>query len=74
VGLRGASRLAASLAERRGDALLFKDLATLRTDAEVGTVDAWRWKGPAREFAALCTRLRSETLARRADDVAARIA
>jgi 5'-3' exonuclease len=74
VGLRGAARLAASLAERRGDALLFKDLATLRTDADVGTVDAWRWQGPAREFAALCTRLRSDTLARRADGVAARVA
>jgi 5'-3' exonuclease len=72
--LRGSARLAASLAGSRAAALLFKDLATLRSDADVGTVDAWRWQGPGREFGALCTRLRSETLARRADELAARIA
>jgi hypothetical protein len=27
--------------------MLFKTLATLRTDVEVGTVDAWRWTGLA---------------------------
>lgn len=72
VSLRGAARLAASLAERRGDAMLFKDLATLRTTAEVGAVDDWRWRGPTAEFAALCRRLRSDVLARRADEIARR--
>jgi 5'-3' exonuclease len=75
LSLRGAARLAASLAQMRDTAMLFKDLATLRTTAAVGAgVDEWRWQGPRREFAALCTRLRSDTLARRADEVAARIA
>jgi 5'-3' exonuclease len=72
VSLRGAARLAASLAERRADAMLFKDLATLRTTAEVGAVDDWRWRGPTAEFAALCRRLRSDVLARRADEIARR--
>jgi 5'-3' exonuclease len=73
VRLRGAERLAASLAGNREAALLFKDLATLRTTADVGTVDAWRWRGPTPAFAALCERLRSDALARRADNVAARL-
>jgi 5'-3' exonuclease len=73
VSLRGSARLAASLAGNRANAMLFKDLATLRTNADVGaSVDAWRWSGPSREFAALCVRLRSDMLARRADEVAAR--
>src|SRR5262249_31703092 len=33
--IRGASRLAAALAERRADALLYKRLATLRTDTPI---------------------------------------
>lgn len=74
VSLRGAARLAASLAARRADAMLFKDLATLRTTADVGTVESWRWRGPTAEFEALCKRLRSDMLARRAAEIAARIA
>jgi len=73
VSLRGADRLAASLAANRQAALLFKDLATLRTTADVGTVDDWRWHGPTDAFADLCLQLRSETMARRADNVAQRL-
>jgi 5'-3' exonuclease len=73
VALRGADRLAASLAVNRKAALLFKDLATLRTTASVGTVDDWRWRGPTAAFAEVCTRLRSELVARRAENVAARL-
>jgi len=68
--LRGAARLAENLARQRSDAMLFKDLATLRTTAAVGDVDAWRWCGPRDSFPALCKRLRSESLARRADEIA----
>lgn len=46
-GVRGAKRLAASLADGYDDALLFKRLATLVTDIDVGTVEQWRWVGPA---------------------------
>jgi 5'-3' exonuclease len=45
--VRGAARLAATLRDRWPDALLFRDLATLRTDVELGTPgpDALRWEG-----------------------------
>ena len=73
VSLRGAARLATSLAANRQNAMLFKDLATLRSTADVGaSIDGWRWHGPTAEFPALCKRLRSENLARRADEIAER--
>jgi 5'-3' exonuclease len=56
VPVRGAAKLAATLVEQRADADLFKVLATLRTDAEVGTVDEWRWTGPTDDFPAWCER------------------
>jgi 5'-3' exonuclease len=72
LSLRGAARLAENLVRQRADAMLFKDLATLRTTADVGDVDSWRWRGPKDSFPALCKQLRSEALARRADGIAAR--
>ena len=45
VDVRGATRLAATLAEHRDDARLFLELATLRVDAAVGIVDDWCWTG-----------------------------
>ena len=57
VAVRGAARLAATFDAGYEDALLFRDLATLRDDAPVGTVDDWRWTGPAADFAAWCERL-----------------
>ncbi len=51
VAVRGAARLAATLAEQRDLAILFRTLATLRTDVPVfATVDDLRWHGPAPEF------------------------
>lgn len=66
VDVRGAARLAATLAEQRARAELFRTLATLRTDAAVGTVDDWRWRGPTPAFDAWCARLGAPGLARRA--------
>jgi len=44
--------------DRRHMALLFKDLATLRTDAPLFRhVDELRWRGPAKAFAACAERL-----------------
>jgi len=45
--VRGADRLAATLRDRWPDALLFRDLATLRTDVPLETPgpDALRWEG-----------------------------
>ncbi len=56
VTVRGAAKLAATLADQRADADLFKVLATLRTDAEVGAVDDWLWTGPTDDFPAWCER------------------
>ena len=50
VPVRGAARLAAALQEHRELAILFRTLATLRTDVPVGTVDDLRWRGLAPEF------------------------
>src|SRR4051794_31094825 len=49
-GVRGADRLAATLAAARDVAARFKVLATLRLDAPVGTVDDWEWQGPRPEL------------------------
>ena len=73
VHVSGAKRLAAVLADRMEEALLFRDLATLRTDADVGTVDAMRWQGPTAELAAMCERLNADALLRRYQAVAARL-
>jgi 5'-3' exonuclease len=70
VEVRGATRLAATLAEARADAALFKVLATLRTDADVGTVDTWEWRGPTKAFAAWAGRLGQPSLAKKADALA----
>jgi 5'-3' exonuclease len=50
---RGAERLAETLRARREDALLFRTLATLRTDQPVVTVDQLEYHGPGPEFGAL---------------------
>jgi 5'-3' exonuclease len=73
VHVSGAKRLAAVLAERMDEALLFRDLATLRTDADVGTVDAMRWRGPTPELADICDRLGADALLRRYEKVAERV-
>ncbi|MCW8138894.1 MAG: flap endonuclease [Planctomycetota bacterium] len=59
VKVRGAERLAASLRERRDDALLWKRLATLRVDVPLAEdLDGLRWQGaPRAEFAAFCRRM-----------------
>jgi len=64
--IRGATALAASLRDHWADALLFRDLATLRTSAEVFTeVDELRWCGPTSGFAPLCEQLGAPDLAER---------
>jgi 5'-3' exonuclease len=55
------------LGERRELALLFKRLATLRTDAPLFTdVESLRWRGPGQQFAALTQRLEDAKLLTRA--------
>lgn len=74
VKVRGATKLAATLREGREDAALFKDLATLRTNAPVGKdPEGWRWNGPKSSFAKVAAQLRAENLAARAERLAARL-
>jgi 5'-3' exonuclease len=73
VKVRGADALAASLREHRDDALLFRRLATLRTDVPLAeSLDDLRWRGA--NFAALDGRTAAivdEPLRRRAQALAA---
>ena len=66
VPVRGAAKLAATLGEGNREAMLFRDLATLRADAPVGTVDDWRWRGPRPELEQLTERLGAPELLARA--------
>ena len=51
------------LGERRAQALLFKNLATLRTDAALfGDVDDLRWRGPTEDFEQTAAKLGDERL------------
>jgi 5'-3' exonuclease len=52
IQVRGARNLAASLAAARDDALLYRRLATLRTDAPIGidNIDGLAWPGADREL------------------------
>ncbi len=70
VEVRGAVKLATNLAAQREDADLFKVLATLRDDAEVGVVDDWEWIGPDATFDDWCSRLGADGIARRAHQLA----
>ncbi len=58
VNVASASTLAATLTRERDNALLFRTLATLRTDiALFDDVEQLRWSGPKPEFEALAARL-----------------
>jgi len=59
VAVRGVARLAASLEENRPLAMLFRTLATLRTDVPVfSSVEELRWPGPSPEFERVVQQLR----------------
>jgi 5'-3' exonuclease len=61
------------LGEHRASALLFKDLATLRTDAPLfANVDELQWRGPAPDFASICKRFDASSVCDRAANAAAR--
>jgi 5'-3' exonuclease len=72
VPVRGAARLAATLAEQRERALLFRRLAILRLDAPIAAdVDALRWTGPRADFREWAARLGAPALHERAARLAA---
>ena len=63
--LRGAAKLAASLAENRDLAALFLTIATVVTSVPVGRVDDWKWGGPTADFPEFCRDLGVPRLAER---------
>lgn len=57
----------AVLGERRDLALIFKTLATLKTDAKIfARVDELEWRGPTAEFQSVCERLDAPRVLERA--------
>jgi len=73
VSVRGAAGLSAALEANREAALLFKTLATLRTDAALfDSVDELRWRGPRAEFREVASALGATELWDRARRLAAR--
>jgi 5'-3' exonuclease len=65
--IRGAQRLSAVLLDQWNDALLYRTLATLRSDAPLPhSVDDLEWKGPRPEFERYCDRLQAPELFTRA--------
>jgi len=66
--IRKARQLSESLLNSWKDALLFRTLATLRTDVPVfDTVEDLRWKGRRPNFQEHCHRMKSPDLVRRAE-------
>jgi 5'-3' exonuclease len=72
IELRGKAKLASALASTRAAAELFLDLATLRTTADVGSVDDWEWRGPEPQLEEWAERFGSANLYRRATKLSER--
>jgi 5'-3' exonuclease len=73
AGVRSAAKLNATLREQFELALLFRRIATVETDADVGVVDQWRWTGPSEDVTNLAAELGSPRLAERAEQLADRL-
>jgi 5'-3' exonuclease len=69
VSVAGASTLAATLARDKELVMLFRTLATLRTDIQLfEDVDQLRWNGPTSAYDAIGARLDAATTAKRGPD------
>jgi 5'-3' exonuclease len=65
--VRGAAKLAATLAGEREHAELFRVLATLRVDRSLlDRASSLQWRGPTKEFEDVCRYFRDPSLAERA--------
>ena len=71
-GLRGAEKLAVTLRDQFELAMLFRRIATVDVDVEVGAVDDWAWHGPTPAFEETATRMGVPGLWERARNIAAR--
>ena len=68
LDIRNASRLATTLADQRAAAYLYRTLATLKRDSNIGTasLDELEWRGvPRARFVALCEELGFDTVRER---------
>jgi 5'-3' exonuclease len=73
LSVRGGPILAATLVERRKEAMLYKRLATLKTNVRVGaTPSALEWKGPRKSFKKIAAELGDEGIWTRAEEVGAK--
>ncbi len=71
VTVRGGAKLAATLQDQLADALLFRRIATVETDVDLGTdVDDLRWRGPTGDLDDVAADLGAPGLARRAHRLA----
>jgi 5'-3' exonuclease len=72
-GLRGVQKLAATLIDNIADAMLFRTIATVRTDAVTlaGGIDDIEWRGPRSDFAEVAKSIDAPRLAERAKALAA---
>jgi 5'-3' exonuclease len=73
-GVRGTVQLAATLRSQIDLALLFRRIATVELDVEVGGVDDWHWTGPTPRFGDIAQRIGAPDLAGRAERAAVRAA
>lgn len=71
-GLRGAAKLSATLQAQFEDAVLFRKIATVDVELDVGAVDDWEWHGPTPELAEIGERIGAPGLIDHANDVASR--
>jgi 5'-3' exonuclease len=72
VTVRGAARLAETLARERDTAMLFRRIATLVRDVPgFGTVDDWEWRGPTDDLEKVCVALGRPLTAERVRRIAA---
>ena len=70
VSVRGAARLASTLANRRELAVLFRRIATVDRDAPISdTIDELEWTGPRESFKEMVERLDSPGLLRQAEEL-----
>jgi 5'-3' exonuclease len=71
VVVRGAAKLADTLASNRALAMLFKKIATVVDDVDddvrIGSVDDWKWRGPNSALATFAAEVGNKQLVERAE-------
>ena len=60
------------MAQHFDEALLFRRIATLELDCDVGAVDDWQWNGPTDDLAQWCDLIDAPDILRNATSLANR--